>query len=97
LAKREAYAKVVAIRIELHKSHKISDAQLASATSGETRSKTIGAYAAYCRTNLKLMEAIMAVCCEEAEAAKLKTELSKSLVEQAQDTVQYQAIFVNPY
>jgi hypothetical protein len=76
---------------ELHKAHKISDAQLASVTVTKASNDTLDAYAAYCRTNSKLMEAIVAACCVEDEVVKLKTELYKSSVEQAQDIVQRQA------
>jgi hypothetical protein len=51
---------------------------------------TVDAYAIYCRTNLKLKEAIAAVCRKEDETGKLKTELNKSSLEQAQDIVQRQ-------
>ncbi|MDR2644385.1 MAG: hypothetical protein LBB44_00115 [Endomicrobium sp.] len=83
--------------VELHKAHKISDAQLASVPASKASYKTIDAYGAYCRTNLKLSEAIVAACCEEDEVIKLKTELNKSFLEQAQVIAQSQAEFINCY
>jgi hypothetical protein len=83
--------------VELHKAHKISDAQLASVPTLKSAHDAVDAYATYCRTNLKLMEAIVAACCEEDEATKLRTELNKSSVEQAQDTVQRQAECISCY
>jgi tetratricopeptide (TPR) repeat protein len=83
--------------VALHKAHKISDVQLAIATSAKASWETKNAYAAYCRTNLKLMEAIVAACCEEDEAAKIRTELNKSSIEQAQDNVQRQAECISCY
>lgn len=83
--------------VELHKAHKISDAQLASVPATKASGKTIDAYGAYCRTNFKLMEAIVAACCVEDEAVKLKTELSKSSLEQAQDIVKSQVECFDSY
>jgi hypothetical protein len=83
--------------VALHKAHKISDAQLASVPSSKASYNTVDAYSAYCRINLKLIEAIVAACYEEDEAAKLRTELSKSSLEQAQDIVQRQAESISRY
>ena len=83
--------------VELHKAHKISDAQLASVPATKASGKTIDAYGAYCRTNFKLMEAIVAACCVEDEAVKLKTELNKSSLEQAQDIVRRQVACFDSY
>jgi hypothetical protein len=71
--------------VELHKSHKISDAQLASVPASKAYWKTMNAYAVYCRTKLKFSETIVAACREHGEAVKLQTELNKSLVEQDRD------------
>jgi hypothetical protein len=83
--------------VELHKAHKISDAQLAWVPVSKASYNTVDAYAACCRTNLKLAEAIAEVCYEEDEAVKLKTELNKSSVEQAQDIVQRQVEGISCY
>jgi hypothetical protein len=83
--------------VELHKAHKISDAQLASVPTLKSANDAVDAYAAYCRTNLKLWEVIVAACYEEDEAVKLKTELNKSFVEQNQDNVQRQAECISCY
>ncbi|MDR1104625.1 MAG: hypothetical protein LBK92_04720 [Endomicrobium sp.] len=80
-----------------NKAHKISDAQLASVPALKASYDTVGAYAAYCRTNLKLGEAIVAACSERGEAVKLETELNKSSLEQAQDIVQRQAESISRY
>ena len=77
--------------VKLHKAHKISDAQLASVPASKASSKTIDAYGDYCRTHSKFMEAVVAACCKEDEAIKLKTELNKSSLEQVQDIVKSQA------
>jgi hypothetical protein len=83
--------------VELHKAHKISDAQLAAVSQFKASSKTEAAYAAYCRTKLKLVEAIAAVLCEEDEAVKLRIELNKYTVKLCQDTLQRQAEFISCY
>jgi hypothetical protein len=72
----EAYAKATAIFVELHKAHKISDAQLAAGSVFKASNDTANAYAAYCRINLKLAEATLTACGEEDEAASLEPNLS---------------------
>lgn len=83
--------------VELHKSHKISDAQLASVPELKASYKTIDTYGAYCRTNVKLLEAIVTACCESAEAIKLQTELSKASLEQSQNIVKTQVASISCY
>jgi tetratricopeptide (TPR) repeat protein len=83
--------------VELHKSHKISDAQLASVPASKAYWETMNAYAVYCRTKLKFSETIVAACREHGEAVNLQTELNKSFVEQDRVNVLCQAECVGCY